>query len=114
MPLINGLPVPPGAGDATPPQIMINRGSSHAGLGGREPHCGAEEDGNGGPGWSPAPGASEVSGFQSQPASTPDRRRRMCRRSSHSGVRVAFGEFVVSRNGQVAWQRGLARVRRLE
>jgi hypothetical protein len=32
----------------------------------------------------------------------------------HSGVRVAFGEFVVSRNGQISWQRGLAGVSRLE
>jgi hypothetical protein len=42
------------------------------------------------------------------------RRRRVCRRSSCSGVRVAFGEFVGSRNRQVAQQAGLDGVSRLE
>jgi hypothetical protein len=42
------------------------------------------------------------------------RRRRVCRRFSCSGVRVAFGEFVGSRNRQVTQQAGLGGVSRLE
>lgn len=42
------------------------------------------------------------------------RRRRVCRRSSCSGVRVAFGEFVVSRNRRVAQQAGWVGFSRLE
>jgi hypothetical protein len=40
MPLISGLSVPPGPVTPPPGPYLQTGGSSHAGPGGREPHCG--------------------------------------------------------------------------
>ncbi|MGW1530094.1 hypothetical protein [Streptomyces sp. NPDC002159] len=49
MPLISGLPVPPGA-VTPPPRSCELQGEQSCRPGGRAPHCGADQQGNGGTG----------------------------------------------------------------